>query len=98
TSYAKLAPGLDAQGKAKVQAAGELLAKEWGQNNFPDMKVTWGTYVNRLQHDPGCFRCHDSKHENAKGESVQQKCSGSCHAILASEEEKPEAMDVLYPF
>jgi hypothetical protein len=28
---------------------------------------------------------------------VQQKCSGACHDIIATEEEKPEAMDVLYP-
>ena len=97
-SYAKLAPGLDAAGKAKVEAAGKLLAEEWTRNNFPDMKVTWGTYLNRLQHDPGCFRCHGSKLVNAKGDSVQQKCSGACHDIIATEEEKPEAMDVLYPF
>jgi hypothetical protein len=96
-SYAKLAPGLDAQGKAKVEAAGKLLAEEWTHNNFPDMKVTWGTYVEYFQHDPGCFRCHDKNHQNAKGEVVQQKCSGACHDIIATEEEKPEAMDVLYP-
>jgi len=97
-SYAKLAPDLDAPGKAKVDAAGKLLAVEWTQNNFPDMKVTWGTYVDFLQHQPGCWRCHDGNHVNAKGNSVQQKCSGACHDILANDEEKPEAMDVLYPF
>ena len=34
---------------------------------------------------------------NAKGDAVRQKCSGACHDIIASEEEKPEAMDILYP-
>jgi hypothetical protein len=96
-SYAKLSPTLDAEGKAKVEAAGKLLAEEWAHNNFPDMKVTWGTYVDYFQHDPGCFRCHDTKHQNAKGEAIQQKCSGACHDLIATEEEKPEAMDVLYP-
>jgi NapC/NirT cytochrome c family, N-terminal region len=96
-SYAKLAPGLDAEGKAKVYSAGKLLAEEWTHNNFPDMKVTWGTYVEFFQHDPGCFRCHDSKLVNAKGDAMQQKCSGACHEVIASEEEKPEALDVLYP-
>ena len=96
-SYAKLAPDLDAQAKAKVEAAGKLLAEEWTYNNFPDMKVTWGTYVDYLQHEPGCWRCHDKNHENAKGEAVQKKCAGACHDILATEEEKPEAMDVLFP-
>jgi hypothetical protein len=96
-SYSKLAPTLDAEGKAKVEAAGKLLAEEWTHNNFPDMKVTWGTYVEYFQHEPGCFRCHDKNHVNAKGEVVQKKCSGACHDIIATEEEKPEALDVLYP-
>jgi len=96
-SYAKLAPGLDAEGKAKVDAAGKLLAEEWTRNNFPDMKVGWGTYVEFFQHDPGCFRCHDSKLVNAKGDAMQQRCSGACHEVIASEEEKPEALDVLFP-
>ena len=61
------------------------------------MKVTWGSYVDYLQHEPGCFRCHDKNHENSKGEVIQKKCSGSCHDVIATEEEKPEAMDVLYP-
>jgi len=96
-SYAKLAPALDAEGKAKVDAAGKLLAEEWTHNNFPDMKVGWGTYVEFFQHDPGCYRCHDSKLVNAKGDAMQQRCSGMCHEVIASEEEKPEALDVLYP-
>jgi len=95
-SYAKLAPSLDAEGKTKVDAAGKLLAEAWGQNNFPDMKVTWGTYVDFFQHD-GCYRCHDKKHVNAKGDAVAQSCSGACHDVIADHEEKPEALDVLYP-
>jgi hypothetical protein len=95
-SYAKLAPALDEPGKAKVAAAGKVLAEEWTHNNFPQMKVTWGTYVDFFQHD-GCWRCHDTKHVNAKGDAIQQRCSGACHEILADHEEKPEALDVLYP-
>jgi hypothetical protein len=95
-SYARLVPDLDAPGKAKVEAAGKVLASEWTRNNFPDMKVTWGTYSNYLQHD-GCYRCHDEKHANAKGDVVTQNCSGACHDAVATDEEKPEALDVLYP-
>jgi NapC/NirT cytochrome c family protein len=95
-SYSKLAPGLDGQGKDKVDAAGKVLAEAWAENNFPDMKVTWGTYVDFFQHD-GCWRCHDKKHVNAKGDAVAQKCSGACHDVIADHEEKPEALDVLYP-
>ncbi len=95
-SYGKLAPSLDTEGKTKVDAAGKVLAEAWEQNNFPDMKVTWGTYVDFFQHD-GCYRCHDKKHVNAKGDAVAQKCSGACHDVIADHEEKPEALDVLYP-
>ncbi len=69
----------------------------WTQNNFPEMKVTWGTYRDFLQHEPGCYRCHDKNHVNAMGKVIEQKCSGTCHDIIATEEEEPEAMDVLYP-
>jgi hypothetical protein len=96
-SYSKLVPTLDAGGKAKVEAAGKVLTEEWTENNFPDMKVTWGTYVDFLQHDPGCFRCHDSNHQNVKGQVVERRCSGACHEVLSTNEEKPEAIDVLYP-
>ena len=95
-SYAKLAPSLDDAGKAKVAAAGKLLAEQWTHNNYPEMKITWGTYVDFFQHQ-GCYRCHDKKHVNAKGDAVPQSCSGACHDVIADHEEKPEALDVLYP-
>jgi hypothetical protein len=96
TTYARLLPDLDADRKAKVETAGKVLAAEWLRNNFPEMKVTWGTYSNFLGHD-GCFRCHDGRHANAKGDVVTQQCSGACHDSIATDEEKPEALDVLYP-
>jgi NapC/NirT cytochrome c family, N-terminal region len=95
-SYTRLVPDLDADKKTKVDAAGKVLAAEWMRNNFPEMKVTWGTYSNFLGHE-GCFRCHDEKHANAKGDVVTQRCSGACHDTVATDEEKPEALDVLYP-
>jgi len=82
---------------ANAQTAGALLATEWTHNNFPDMKVGWGTYRDFLQHEPGCFRCHDKLHENAAGVVIGQKCAGVCHDVIATEEEQPEAMDVLFP-
>lgn len=95
--YAKQMPGMDAAGKTKVAAAGKVLAEAWTQNNFPDMKVAWGSYTDFYGHEPGCFRCHDKKHENAKGAVIQKSCGGSCHDIIATEEAQPEIVDVLYP-
>ncbi len=89
--------GLEPAAMAKVDAAAALLAQEWAKNNFPDMKVTWGTYVDYFGHEPGCYRCHDKNHANAKGEAVQKKCGATCHDVIATEEEAPEVLDVLYP-
>ena len=52
----------------------------YGQNVFPDMKVSWGTYPNELGHTdfPGCFRCHDDEHQAADGSMIRQDCE-ICH-------------------
>lgn len=89
--------GLDPEHQAKVAAAGAVLADAWTKNNFPDMKVTWGSYTDFYGHEPGCYRCHDKNHANSKGEVVQKKCGGTCHDVIATDEEKPEVIDVLYP-
>jgi hypothetical protein len=62
---------------------------------FPDLKVTWGTYVNNLGHtdSPGCFRCHDGDHttaQSANQKTITQDCS-ACHQML-SEDDASAAM------
>ena len=49
---------------------------------FPDMKVTFGTYVNHVGHTdaPGCFRCHDDDHVARDGKAIGQDCE-TCHVI-----------------
>lgn len=49
---------------------------------FPDMKVTFGTYVSNVGHmdAPGCFRCHDDDHAAKDGKKIGQDCE-TCHAI-----------------
>jgi hypothetical protein len=81
----------------ELEKAGTMLAGEWAQNNFPQMNVSGGSYRNYQQHEPGCYRCHDKNHFDEKGASIQKKCAGTCHDIISDHEEKPEALDVLYP-
>ena len=47
---------------------------------FPEMKVTWGTYLNQLGHvdTPGCVRCHDDEKKSRDGKFVRQECE-ICH-------------------
>ena len=94
-NYAELATAK----AAEIQAAGAALGDIYSWNVFPKMKVTWGTHINNLGHSdeaPGCFRCHDKKHQTAEGQRIGAKCS-TCHAVLADEEEAPEILQALKP-
>ena len=51
-------------------------------NIFPSMKITWGTYPDRVGHttSQGCFRCHDDSHVTKDGRALGQDCE-LCHSI-----------------
>jgi hypothetical protein len=50
--------------------------------------LTWKNFPNNVGHMdfPGCFRCHDGKHANEKGEAVRLQCT-LCHALPQVEKE-----------
>ena len=80
----------------RIERAADTLTRVYARNMFPEMKITWGTYPTFLQHEPGCFRCHDNEHKNEQGKKISKSCS-LCHEVLAVEEEKPEILEVLHP-
>lgn len=49
---------------------------------YPEQKSDWNTHPNNVGHkySPGCFRCHDGKHVNAKGEAIRLECN-LCHSV-----------------
>ena len=51
-------------------------------SSFDDKGVTWKSFPNHVQHrdSPGCFRCHDGKHFNEKGEAIRLQCT-LCHNL-----------------
>jgi nitrate/TMAO reductase-like tetraheme cytochrome c subunit len=51
-------------------------------NIFPDMKISWGTYPDRVGHtvSQGCFRCHDESLVTKDGRVLGQDCE-LCHSI-----------------
>lgn len=79
-----------------IERAGRATADIWLRNVFPQMKVSWGTYVDNIGHEDfiGCFRCHDESHESEDGRVIAQDCD-SCHSILAMEEETPPVLEQL---
>lgn len=54
-----------------------LLAASFREKNF-----SWKSFPNHTGHSdtPGCFRCHDGKHFNDKGEVIRLQCT-LCHAM-----------------
>lgn len=71
---ADLKPAEEKFGKAMREI---LLASSFG-----DKGITWKTFPNHTGHadTPGCFRCHDGKHYNDKGEAIRLQCT-LCHAL-----------------
>jgi len=62
-------------------------------NVYPNLNIGWGTYPNNIGHDrfPGCFRCHDDQHRTQSGETITQDC-GTCHELVAVDEENPKIL------
>jgi hypothetical protein len=96
--YQKSYPSLADTKNAAIEQAIKELQLIYVSNVFPEMKVTWGTYPDNIQHfdSPGCWRCHDRKHKTAEGEKISRDC-GMCHTILAQEEENPEILNTINP-
>ena len=50
--------------------------------SFREKGFSWKSFANHTGHadTPGCFRCHDGKHYNDKGEAIRLQCT-LCHAM-----------------
>jgi len=72
-------PADQAAAEAKFdKAMKEILLR----STFAEKGVTWKSFPNHVGHrdTPGCFRCHDGKHFNAKGEAIRLQCT-LCHEL-----------------
>ncbi len=94
--YAQTYPEVAAKRGPEIQTAGAALLSIYQHNVFPDLKVTWGTYLDNLGHvdSPGCFRCHDGGHSTSAGQTIPQDCD-TCHKAVAVEEASPEILKTL---
>ncbi|HTW66444.1 MAG TPA: NapC/NirT family cytochrome c [Bryobacteraceae bacterium] len=88
--YRQSYPQIYAQDRKRVANAIAAVQNIYGRNVFPEMKVTWGTYLNNLGHtdSAGCFRCHDGNHTSAGGKTIPNDC-GTCHELKAVDEKNP---------
>lgn len=71
---------IDAQKRPDADRAIAEALRVYHLNNFPNMKVTWGTYASHIGHSEtdGCFRCHDDEHKSKDGRVIGQDCE-LCH-------------------
>jgi nitrate/TMAO reductase-like tetraheme cytochrome c subunit len=72
--------------KPTVKRTIETVQRVYGDNFFPEMKANWRVYPNNIGHKdwPGCFRCHDGKHQTADGKRmIKANDCNACHIILA---------------
>jgi len=86
-------PDVWSKNRSQIEEASKALSAIYGENVFPFMKVTWGTYPNNLGHNdyPGCFRCHDGGHSTKEGKTIDNDCA-LCHNLLATDEENPKLL------
>ncbi len=77
-----------AQAAAITRTVAEL-QRIYSRNYFPEMQVSWKRFPDNIGHlyYPGCFRCHDGKHQSDDGKVLSRDCN-TCHTILAQQFEK----------
>lgn len=82
--YAKNYPAVAQQNAAEITQAVATLQRIYSENFFPEMKTDYRARENNLSHfvNDGCFRCHDKKKVNEKGEQIPSGCT-TCHFIVA---------------
>jgi hypothetical protein len=88
--YSGKYPQLYGQNRKQIDEAIAAVQNIYFRNVFPEMNITWGTYLNNLGHmdTPGCFRCHDGNHSSAGGKTIPNDCD-TCHEVKAVDEKNP---------
>jgi hypothetical protein len=79
-------PGIAVQKREAIDKAIEQLQTIYSRNYFPEMKHDWRQYPDHIGHmySPGCFRCHDGKHQTDDGKVLSKDCN-TCHTILSQQ-------------
>ena len=79
--YSANYPQYAAQNAAKIDAAVARLKDIAQLTTFPDMNVTWNTYLNNDQHSEGegCFRCHGKLIRTTPGTGQGLTLSDDCN-------------------
>ncbi len=82
--YLENYPKLLKEKKSEIDEAIIQIQNIYKRNYFPEMRTNWKFYPNNIGHlySNGCFRCHDGKHVDEKGNVLTKDCN-ACHSIIA---------------
>jgi len=80
--YRTAYPDYYAANPQAVRAAVAAIQDIYSRSVFPEQKASWDSHPNNVGHkdSPGCFRCHDGKHLNARQQAIRLECN-LCHSI-----------------
>jgi len=80
--YQTYYPDYYTKNKENVDAAIAALQEAYRGAVYPQQKSDWTSHPSNVGHEetPGCFRCHDGKHLNQKGQAIRLECN-LCHSI-----------------
>lgn len=78
--YAQKYPEVSTNRRVDIDKMIAALLAIYDRNVFPEMKVSWATYLTNNGHrnSAGCFRCHDGKHVTPDGKILISECK-ACH-------------------
>jgi len=81
--YQQYYPDFAKYNQAKIDSAIAAIKDAYHNSVYLDQKVDWTTHPDNIQHmdSPGCFRCHDGKHQSVEtGGAIRLECN-LCHSI-----------------
>ncbi|MFN2290659.1 MAG: hypothetical protein ACK2UC_05665, partial [Anaerolineae bacterium] len=75
-------PEVAADSPEAIDQAEEVTKELMTRVVFEEPGVTWEDFPDHSGHKefPGCFRCHDGKHQTAEGETIRLHCN-ICHSV-----------------
>ena len=81
--YRKTYPEIASGSEAAISGAIKAIQEAYERNYDPHMQVSWKNFPDNQGHrfSPGCFRCHDGKHQSEDGTVLSRDCS-LCHLLI----------------
>ena len=81
--YRQTYPAVASGNEAALTGAIKAIQEAYERNYDPHMQVSWKNFPDNQGHrfSPGCFRCHDGKHQNEDGKILSRDCS-LCHLLI----------------